>query len=80
MGKETEEHDDRDQDVCVQELPDRQLQLQGRRAGEGGRVLLWSDLYLRTDVRVPERVRLYRDQEQMRTTCSRPLRLLGCNP
>jgi hypothetical protein len=55
--------------VCLQELPGWELHLQGRRAGEGRRMLLWTDLYLRPDVRVPELVRLSRDQGQVSAKC-----------
>jgi len=54
--------------VRLQELSERELQLQGRRAREGGRVLLWTDLHVRTDVRMPELVRLCGDQGQVSAT------------
>lgn len=52
----------------MQELSGRQLQLQGRRAGEGRRVLLRTDLHLRPGLRLPELVRLSRDEEQVSAT------------
>lgn len=67
MGKENEEHDDLDQDVCLQEqeLFVRDLRLQGRGAGQGRRVLLRPDLHLRPELRVPELLRMPRHQGQV---------------
>jgi RNA polymerase sigma factor (sigma-70 family) len=49
----------------MQELPVRKLHLQGRSAREGRRVLLRRDLHLRSELRVPELVRMSRDQGQV---------------
>lgn len=40
--------------------------MQGRLAAEGRRVLLRSDLHLRSGLRLPELVRLCSDEEQVR--------------